>query len=202
MVSIRTLLILNRCFLLSSPGRIKISELTMLFPKMIACSYQHTITSIGMLRDKLDCSGLLGWLFLNLVTVVQEVAHPLLEAVINVKPLHASNCIQNNFAVTILLYLACVQHVVKQLGSSNVFYSYLLSIYDSGPQVCQLFHVLLQFLLFHDFLLFLLFDLVLGPSSLRAHLEQVGAYPLVHYKFGKWLRKKGTAHLRETDEEA
>ena len=77
--------------------------------------------------------------------------------------------------------MACIQHVMKQLGSSHVFYSSVLSVLDSGPQACQLFHILLELLLLHDLLLFPLLDLVLGAASLAAHLKQVSADTLLHY---------------------
>ena len=71
--------------------------------------------------------------------------------------------------------------MVEQLGSSNIFYCSVLSVLDSGPQACQLFHILLELLLLHDLLLFLLFDLVLGASSLAAYLQQVSTDSLLHY---------------------
>ena len=150
----------------------------------------------------LDCSVLHGCYFLNLLIAILEALHVFLKAVINVKPLDSVLGIHRDLSISVKLDDASLHHVVKLLGRSNVFRSFLLSSLDSASQVRQLRHVLLELLLLHDLLLLLLLDLVLGSSSLGAHLEHVGADALVHYSKNKVRDRNGAAHLHETDEEA
>ena len=121
------------------------------------------------------------WLFLHLFNIILEVHHDVLQAVINMEPLDSSQGVHGDLTVSVKLDDACVQHVVKLLGSSCVFYSSVLSLLDPGPQACQLFHILLELLLLHDLLLLLLLYLVLGASSLAAYLQQVSADTLLHF---------------------
>ena len=76
----------------------------------------------------------MGWLLLHLFTIVLEVHHDLLQAVVNVEPLDSSHGVHGDLTVSVKLDDACIQHVVKLLGSSHVLYSSVLSLLDPGPQ--------------------------------------------------------------------
>ena len=74
-------------------------------------------------------------LFLHLFTIILEVHHDVLQAFINVEPLDSSHGVHGDLTVSVKLDDASLHHVVKLLGSSDVFYSSVLSLLDSGPQV-------------------------------------------------------------------
>ena len=118
-------------------------------------------------------SCLLGWLFLDLATIVLEVHHNFLQAIFNVKSLDSSWGVHIDLVFPSCFNEASVSHVVHQLGSTFIVESTVLSCLDSGSQVCQLLQVCLELLLLQNLFLLLLFYLVFGPSSLAAHLEHV-----------------------------
>ena len=111
-------------------------------------------------------SCLLGWLLLDLVAVVLEVYHNILQASFDVKSPDSSWSVHVDLVLSSWFNEASVSHVVHQLGSTFIVESTVLSCLDSRSQVCQLLHICLELLLLQHLLLLLVFYLVLGPSSL------------------------------------
>ena len=111
-------------------------------------------------------SCLLGWLFLDLVAVVLEVYHNILQASFNIKSPDSSRGVHVDLVLSSWFYEASVSHVVHQLGSTFIIESTVLSCLDSRSKLCQLLQVCLELLLLQHLLLLLVFYLVLGSSSL------------------------------------
>ena len=81
-------------------------------------------------------------------------------------------------------HLGCTRlhHLHQDLRGGLILIGLQLGLLDLLPQHLQLRHRSLLFLLLEDYLLFILLDLGLGPSTLISGLAEIMGLALRHYK--------------------
>ena len=89
------------------------------------------------------------------------------------EPLHSSNGVQDDLLLSNLFDLTSIYHMAHQLGCTSIVGRQVLSVLNSASQISQLLHISCHLILPLSLHLLLIFNLILGSSPFRAHLEHI-----------------------------